>query len=361
MLYYLHLLKDYFSPLNVFQYITFRAGGAVLTALLLTAVFGPRLIRFLKEWHITQILRTDGPQSHLAKSGTPTMGGLLILSALLITTALWARLDNRFILWMVFTTVFLGFLGFLDDYLKLVKKHPKGLAAHWKFLGQIFFGVLVMGYLYCSPPNSEYGTVVNVPYFKDLYWNLGFLYVAFGIMVIVGSSNAVNLTDGLDGLAIGCLMISAITYAVFAYLAGHAKFSLYLRIIPVPGAGELVVFLAAMLGAGLGFLWFNAHPAEVFMGDTGSLFLGGSIGMIALFIKQELLLIVVGGIFVVEALSVILQVASYRYRGKKRIFRMAPLHHHFELGGWAEPKVTVRFWIIGIVLSLVALASLKLR
>jgi len=288
------------------------------------------------------------------------MGGLIILISLTLSTFLWARLDNRFIVIILLSTLWLGLLGFLDDYLKLIKKRNKGLRARYKLLGQSILAISIMIYLYYYPANPEYITQVNVPYLKDFFIDLGCLYALFAILLVVGSSNAVNLTDGLDGLAVGSILIAAMTYALMAYLAGHARFSTYLRIVPVPGAGELSIFLGSMAGSGLGFLWFNSYPAEIFMGDTGSLFLGGTIGIIALFIKQELLLIIVGGIFVAEALSVIFQVASFKLWGK-RVLRMAPLHHHFELVGWSEPKVVIRFWIVGIILALIALSALKLR
>jgi phospho-N-acetylmuramoyl-pentapeptide-transferase len=356
----LYPLKTFFSPLNVVGYITFRSIASVITALVLTFVFGKVIIAKLKSKHIIQIIRADGPLTHLAKSGTPTMGGILILTSMLISTLLWARLDNRFILWALGCTLWLGMLGTIDDYLKVIKKSPKGVPPSWKLAGQFGFAAAVSVYLFFWPQNPAYATSVNIPYLKNVYVDLSLFYLLFASIVIVGSSNAVNLTDGLDGLAIGNIIICAFVYAIFSYLAGHARFSSYLGIIPVHGAGELAVFLSAMVGAGLGFLWFNGYPAEVFMGDSGSLFLGGTIGLVAVFIKQEIILLVVGGVFVMEILSVMLQVYNFKRTGK-RIFRMTPIHHHFELSGWAEPKVTVRFWIIGIVLALVAITSLKLR
>jgi|SRR3989339_454803 len=356
----LYPLRYYFSPFNLFQYITFRVGGAILTSLLICFIFGPPLIRYLQRLKIGQTVRNDGPASHLSKAGTPTMGGLLILVSMVISTLLWARLDNRFILLTLAGTVWLGLLGFWDDYLKLVKKHPRGLSPQSKFLGQTVFAAIIAIYLWFFPANSAYASSINVPYLKDVFVNLYSGYILFSALIIIGSSNAVNLTDGLDGLAIGSLIIAAFTLGALAYFAGHLKIAQYLRIIPVPGSGELSIFLAALIGAGLGFLWFNAYPAQMFMGDTGSLFLGGALGLIAVFIKQELILVIIGGVFVAEALSVILQVYSFRHR-KKRIFKMAPIHHHFELSGWPETKVTIRFWIISIILSLIALASLKLR
>lgn len=361
MLYHLlYPLRDIFSPLNVFQYITFRTGGAILTSLVFCLVFGPPMIRKLRSLKISQTIRNDGPKTHLSKAGTPTMGGLLILLSMLISTLLWARLDNRFILFVIAGTICLGLLGFCDDYLKLVKKNPRGVSARAKLSVQTLFALGVAVYLWMDPSNPGFTTTINIPYLKNSFLNLHYFYFALVMFIVVGSSNAVNLTDGLDGLAIGNLIIAALALSLFAYFSGHMKIAGYLRIIPVPGAGELTVFLGTMIGAGLGFLWFNAHPAEVFMGDTGSLFLGGALGLVAVFIKQELILVVIGGVFVAEALSVITQVYSFRRTGK-RIFRMAPLHHHFELSGWPESKVTIRFWVIGIVLALVAFASLKLR
>ncbi len=357
---FLYPLHIYFSPFNIFQYITFRAGGAIITSLIVSFFLAPRMIRSFKRLHVGQHIRPEGPPSHQSKAGTPTMGGIIILLVLLISIFLWAKLSNPFIILSVISILWLGLLGFIDDYLKIVKKHTQGLRALYKLGGQLILAFFVITYIYFHPSNADFATKVNIPFVKDFFIDLGFLYFGLVLLIIVGSSNAVNLTDGLDGLAIGSIVLSALTYAIFAYFAGHAKFSAYLRIIPVVGSGELVVLLAAMVGAGLGFLWFNTYPAEVFMGDTGSLFLGGTIGVIAVLVKQELLLVIVGGIFVVEALSVILQVISFKMRGK-RIFKMAPLHHHFELLGWAEPKVVIRFWVIAIILSLISLASLKLR
>ncbi len=361
MLYYLHQLRDAFSPLNVFQYITFRAAGAAVTSLAVSLLLGPALIRNLRERKVGQVQRQDGPQSHLSKHGTPTMGGALIFLALTSSTLLWMRPDNRFTWLLLSVTMCLTAIGFWDDYLKLIKKDPKGAPSKAKFLIQIIVGLGVTCYLAVRPPNGAYPTMLNIPYGKELFVDIGVLYFALSVLMVVGSSNAVNLTDGLDGLAAGTVMFCALAYAVLAYAAGNVKFAYYLRIVHVEGAGEIAVYLAGLIGACLGFLWFNAYPAQIFMGDTGSLFLGGVIAVVALCVKQELLLPVVGGIFVFETLSVILQMASFKLRGGKRIFRMAPIHHHFELGGIAEPKVTVRFWIVSIVLMLTALASLKLR
>ncbi len=359
MLYYLYLLKPLFSPLNVFQYITFRSAGAFLSALFISLATGPGIIRWLKSKK-NQRIRADTPAHHQAKSGTPAMGGLIIFLAMASACLLWARLSDRFVLLFLATCTVLWLLGYADDYLKASEHRKDGLSPAVKLGVQLCLALGVAGYLYVDPPNAAYAASVSVPYSKGWFIHLGVLYVPFCMMVLVGSSNAVNLADGLDGLACGTVIFSALTYSVLAYLAGHARFSEYLRIIPVPGAGELTVVLAAVVGACLGFLWYNAFPAEVFMGDTGSLFLGGAIGVVALCVKQELILLVVGGIFVAEALSVLLQVYSFRVH-KRRIFKMAPLHHHFELMGWPESKVTIRFWIVAIILALFALASLKLR
>ena len=356
--YWLYPLRHFFSPFNVFQYITFRSVGAALTALIISLLITPWLIKRLHAFHIGQHIRNDGPQTHLAKEGTPTMGGLIILIAMVVSTVLWARINNRFIIIVMGSTLWLGLIGFIDDYLKLVKKNPKGLPGNYKILGQFILALIVACYLYLFPANTSYATKVNVPLIKML--NLGIFYIPLVILIIVGASNAVNLTDGLDGLAVGSLIFAASSYAALTYVTGNFKFANYLRIIFVPGSGELTVFLAAMIGACLGFLWYNSHPAEIFMGDTGSLFLGGTLGIVAVCVKHEVLLAVIGGIFVVEALSVIMQVGSFKLRGK-RIFKMAPLHHHFELKGWAESKVVIRFWIIGIILALLALSTLKLR
>jgi phospho-N-acetylmuramoyl-pentapeptide-transferase len=361
MLFYLFQLRDSFRPLNVFQYITFRAGGAAVTSLALCLLVGPGLIAALRAKKVGQIQRTDGPESHLSKHGTPTMGGALIFLAVVLSSLLWMRLDDRFTWLLLAVTMSLTAIGFWDDYLKLIKKNSKGAPSRVKFIVQIAVGLGVAAYLAVRPPNGAFGTAVNVPYGKELFVELGSLYFVMATLMVVGASNAVNLTDGLDGLAAGAVIFCALAYAILAYVAGNVKFAYYLRIVHVEGAGEIAVYLSSLIGACLGFLWFNAYPAQIFMGDTGSLFLGGAIAVVALCVKQELLLPIVGGIFVIETLSVILQMASFKLRGGKRIFRMAPIHHHFELSGIAEPKVTVRFWIVCIVLMLSALASLKLR
>ncbi|RZA03441.1 MAG: phospho-N-acetylmuramoyl-pentapeptide-transferase [Proteobacteria bacterium] len=358
MLYhFLYPLSNEISAFNVFRYITFRSFGAALTAILLALALGPLFIRGLKRLQMGQVVRTDGPQTHLKKSGTPTMGGVLILFSMLVSTLLWADLSNPTLWIVMMVTAAYGLLGFVDDYQKVVKKNTKGLSARQKLLGQfIVAGLAAYLFMTYTPVNAD----LRVPFFKTFVLNLSWLYVPFCMCVIVGASNAVNLTDGLDGLAIGPVITTAGTFLILAYVAGHVKIAEYLEIPYIAGVGELAVYAAAMAAAGLGFLWFNTHPAQVFMGDVGSLSLGGGIGALAVATKNEFLLIIVGGIFVIEALSVMIQVASFKTRGK-RVFRMAPIHHHFELKGWPEPKVIVRFWIISILLAIVALSTLKLR
>ncbi len=358
MLYHLLFpLRDLFTPFNVFRYITFRAAGAALTALLLSMALGPGFIRLLRRNQLGQAIREEGPEHHREKAGTPTMGGLLILFALLVPTLLWADLTNTYVWVAVGVTLTYGLIGFLDDALKIRRRHNRGLSAGAKLGLQILAGAVTGWVLYQLP---DFDATLAFPFFKHLVLSLGALYVPFAILVLVGTSNAVNLTDGLDGLAIGATGVAAATYAVFTYLAGNVVLGGYLQVELIPGVGEVTVFCAALVGASLGFLWFNAHPAEVFMGDVGSLSLGAAIGVVALLAKQEILLVLVGGLFVLEALSVILQVGSFKLTGK-RIFRMAPLHHHFELAGWAESKVIVRFWILSILFALVSLSTLKLR
>jgi phospho-N-acetylmuramoyl-pentapeptide-transferase len=355
---FLYPLHTSISAFNVFRYITFRTIYASLTAFVFCFLLGPWVIRKLSYMQIGQYIREDGPQSHLQKAGTPTMGGTLIIFSVAVASVLWADLTNPFV-WIVLL-VLLGFgtIGFVDDYLMLVKKRSKGLTARGKLVLQAGLALLT-GYLLVMSPG--FTTQVTVPFFKHLSPELGWWYILFAAFVIVGASNAVNLTDGLDGLAIGPTIIAAVTYMIFAYVAGHVKIAGYLQINYVPGCGEVTVFCGALAGAGLGFLWFNAYPAQVFMGDVGSLSLGGSLGTVAVVTKQEILLVLVGGLFVIEALSVIFQVGYFKMTKGKRIFRMAPLHHHFELKGWPEPKVIVRFWIIAIALALIAMSTLKLR
>jgi phospho-N-acetylmuramoyl-pentapeptide-transferase len=359
MLYHLLFpLSKTFSAFNVFKYITFRAAGAVLTALIVSFIFGKPVIAWLRRLKVGQHVRDDGPKTHLSKQGTPTMGGILIIIALMISTLLWSDLTNKYVWVVLFATAAFGGIGFWDDYLKVVKKRSKGLTPRQKSGLQIIASVMIAVFLY--HPADPYSTHLSVPFMKQLFINLGWFYIPFVVIVIVGSSNAVNLTDGLDGLAIGLVGIAATANAVIVYVGGNRILADYLKILYIPGTGELVIFCGALLGASLGFLWYNAHPAEVFMGDVGSLSLGGALGTLAVVTKHELILVVVGGIFVVETLSVALQVASYKMTGK-RIFKMAPIHHHFEQIGWPESKVITRFWIIGIILALMSLGSLKLR
>jgi phospho-N-acetylmuramoyl-pentapeptide-transferase len=358
MLYHLlYPLHESYSFFNVFRYITFRTIYASITALLLCFVIGPWLIRELGSHQIGQTIRRDGPERHIAKEGTPTMGGLLIVLAVVIPTLLWANLTNSYVWIALFVTVGYGGVGFCDDYRKVIRKNSKGLSAKAKFASQILLAGAAATMIYMDVGIQD---KVSIPFFKKLNPSLGILYIPFIILVIVGASNAVNLTDGLDGLAIGPAIIAAGTYMLFAYLTGHVKIANYLQIPYVPGVGELTIFCGAMAGAGIGFLWFNTYPAQVFMGDTGSLSLGAALGVVAVMVKQEIVLVLVGGVFVMEALSVIFQVFSYKTT-RKRIFRMAPVHHHFELKGWAEPKIIVRFWIISIILALLAISTLKIR
>ncbi|HEX9113087.1 MAG TPA: phospho-N-acetylmuramoyl-pentapeptide-transferase [Nitrospirota bacterium] len=360
MLYYLlYPLRDKFVGFNVFRYITFRSAGAVLTALIVSFLLGPAVIAWLRRLKVGQHVRNDGPQTHLTKQGTPTMGGLLILAALVSSVILWSDLANKYVWVVLFATLAFGGIGFWDDYLKVVKKRSTGLRAFQKFGLQIMASLAIAFFLYFdkSDPNS---TILSLPFMKQLFLDLGWFYLPFVVIVIVGSSNAVNLTDGLDGLAIGLVGIASTANAVIVYLGGNRVIANYLNILYIPGSGELAIFCGAMLGASLGFLWYNAHPAEVFMGDVGSLSLGGALGTLAVVTKHELILIIVGGIFVAETVSVMLQVASYKLTGK-RIFKMAPIHHHFEQIGWPESKVIVRFWVVGIILALVSIGSLKLR
>ncbi len=358
MLYHLlYPLHEQFSALYIFRYITFRAIYATITALMISFIMGPWLIDKLSRLQIGQSIRKDGPQSHFKKEGTPTMGGTLILLAIVLPTLLWTDLGNIYVWVTLLVTVGFGAVGFIDDYRKVKLRNSDGLSARQKMFWLMLIAATAGFVLYVYQP---FQTTLAFPFFKGLRPELGLLYIPFAVLVIVGASNAVNLTDGLDGLAIGPTIIASGTYLLFAYLAGNARLSEYLQISSVQGAGELAVLCGAMVGAGLGFLWFNTYPAQVFMGDVGSLSLGGALGTIAVITKQEIVLVIVGGIFVVEALSVIVQVSSFKVLGR-RIFRMAPIHHHFELKGWAEPKIIVRFWIISIILALVALSTLKLR
>ena len=346
---------------NVFGYITLRTVLSAMTALIISFIAGPRLIRWLAAKKIGQAVRRDGPETHLIKSGTPTMGGALILIAIVITTLLWGDLSNRYVWVVMIVTVGFGGIGWYDDWQKVVKRDPRGLPARWKYFWQSAIGLLVAVYLGLTATGSAQLELI-VPFFKTISYPLGVIgFIILSYLVVVGTSNAVNLTDGLDGLAIMPAVMIAAALAIFAYVAGHALYAKYLLLPYIPGAGELAIFLGAMAGAGLGFLWFNAYPAEVFMGDVGALALGAALGTVAIIVRQEIVLAIMGGIFVAETLSVAAQVLYYKMTGGRRIFRMAPLHHHFELGGWKETQVVVRFWIITIMLVLVGLSTLKLR
>lgn len=360
MFYWLAEFADGGGVLNLFRYITVRAGGAFVTALIFGFLFGRPLIDLLRRKQGKgQPIRDDGPQSHLSKAGTPTMGGLLILSALMVSTLLWARLDNPFVWIVILVTLAFGLIGFADDYAKVTKQNTKGVSGRVRMgLGLLIAALAAFAAAQFHP--AELTNQLAFPLFKDALLNLGWFFVPFGMVVIVGAANAVNLTDGLDGLAIMPVMIAAGTLGIISYVVGNANFAEYLDVHFVPGTGELLVFCSALFGAGLGFLWYNAPPAAVFMGDTGSLALGGALGAIAVCTKHEIVLAIVGGLFVVEALSVIIQVLYYK-RTKKRIFLMAPIHHHFEKKGWAEPQIVIRFWIISLILAMIGLATLKVR
>lgn len=357
LLHFLFPLHVQYSFFNVFKYITFRAFGAGITSVLLCMVLGPAFIRWLQKKQIGQAVRDDGPKSHLSKSGTPTMGGGLILISLAVNTLIWGDLSNKYIWIVLITTLLFGCIGYYDDYKKVILKNPKGISARQKLLFQI---LIAAGAAYALFFFRDTPAALKFPFFKEWFVELGYFFIPFAVFVIVGSSNAVNLTDGLDGLAIGPTVTTSVTFVILVYSAGHAKISEYLQIPYVPGVGELSVFLSSMAAACLGFLWFNTYPAQVFMGDVGSLALGAALGVVSVASKNEILLAICGGIFVIEALSVMAQVMSFKMTGK-RVFRMAPIHHHFELKGWAEPKVIVRFWIISILLALVTLSTLKLR
>jgi phospho-N-acetylmuramoyl-pentapeptide-transferase len=361
MLYHLLFpLSEVISFFNIFRYITFRTACATLTALLISLVLGPIIIRKLKEKHVQERIREEGPATHKVKAGTPTMGGIIILFSVVIPTLLWANLTNPYTQLILLVTIWMGFLGLMDDYLKAVKHQPKGMVGRKKLAGQVGLGLLLGFLLRIFPPSANFGTASDILFFKNYFMDFGIFFIPLVILVITGASNAVNLTDGLDGLTIGLVGLCAFAFAGLCYITGRVDFSRYLSIIYLEGAGELTIFCGAVVGAALGFLWFNAYPAQVFMGDTGALALGGAFGAISILIKKEMLLLIVGGIFVAEALSVIIQVFSYQMWGK-RVFRMAPLHHHFELSGWKEPQVVVRFWIVGAILALLTLSTLKIR
>jgi phospho-N-acetylmuramoyl-pentapeptide-transferase len=368
MLYhFLPRFADVHIVFNLFRYITFRAAGAVVTSLLIAFLAGPMVIRWLTALRVGQVVREVGPETHLDKAGTPTMGGVLIILAATVSTLLWAQLTNWYTLTTLAALLWMGGIGFLDDYLKVVQKHPQGLVARYKMIGQAIFGVALGVLLVVRPISPLPGTVTGVPFFSDwsaVFWAPAF--VVFVAIVVSGTSNTVNLTDGLDGLAAGLTAIVALTFGILAYVTGRVDTSHYLGLFYLPGAGELSIFAAALAGAAVGFLWFNAHPAEVFMGDTGSLALGGAIGVMAILLKAEFLLVISGGVFVMEGLSVMIQTSWFKYTARRfgegrRVFRMAPIHHHFEKLGWPETKVVVRFWILGILFAMLAFSTLKIR
>ncbi|MEF3255195.1 MAG: phospho-N-acetylmuramoyl-pentapeptide-transferase [Deferribacterales bacterium] len=356
----LYPLSEYFTIFNVFKYITFRTAYAIITALIISLFLTPVLIQILKKLQLSQKTKGYEPERHKEKEGTPTMGGLGILLSALISTLLWADLTNKYIWIVIFVLLGTGFIGFLDDYIKTIKKNPEGLHPRAKFWGQVFVGTIAIILIHMVDTNNI-STKLALPFFKNIIIDLGYFYFILGVFIIVGTSNAVNLTDGLDGLAIMPTVIAFGTFMIFTYVAGHAKIASYLQIINVKNAGEVAIFCGAMVGSGLGFLWFNAYPASLFMGDVGSLPLGATLGTIAIIAKQEIVLAIVGGVFVLETISVILQVGFFKMTKGKRLFRMAPIHHHFELKGWSEPKIIVRFWIISFILALLALSTLKLR
>lgn len=369
MFYYLFdYINKIFDPpgFDIFRFLSFRSALAAITALLLSFYIGPKIISYLHRKQVGETIREDGPENHKTKAGTPTMGGVIILASVTIPVLLWSDLKSSYIVLVTIGTLFLGLVGFLDDYLKVVKKYSKGLIARYKIIGQIIVGLLVGCAIYFSPEFAEYNTQTTLPFFKNLNFDFSYLYVPVVVFIITATSNAVNLADGLDGLAIGNLTIVMLTLGIMSYVSGNIIYSDYLNIIYLPGAGELTVFIAALIGAGLGFLWFNFYPAQVFMGDTGSLALGGAFGILAILIKKELLIPILGGIFFLETLSVIIQRLYFKYTKRKygegrRVFLMAPIHHHYEMKGWAEPKIVIRFYIVTIILAIVSLASFKIR
>ena len=362
----LYPLKDLFSPFNIFQYITFRAAGAAITALIISFLIGPRIIRTLSLLQIGEMINNIGPKSHHVKKGTPTMGGIIILLSIILPAILWTKLSNINIQIILLATMWMGLIGFLDDYLKVIKKYPRGLIARYKMAGQISLGLIVGIILIYYPNSSQFATSISIPFVSNGTMDIGWFYVPLVILVITGTSNAVNLTDGLDGLATGLVAIATLVFGAIAYASGRLDYSDYLNIIYLPGTGELFIFCLALIGACIGFLWFNANPAKIFLGDTGSLAIGAALGTLAVLLKKEILLFMIGGVFVAESVSVMIQVYYFRYTKKKygegkRIFRMAPLHHHFELLGWPENHVVVRFWIIGILLALISLTTFKIQ
>ncbi len=369
MLYYLFdYINKVFDPpgFEIFRFLTFRSAVAAITALVLSLFIGPKIIKHLQKKQIGEAKKIDGPKFHWSKAGTPTMGGLIIIMSIAVPVLLWGDILSIYIILVLGGTIWLSAVGFLDDYLKVVKKLPNGLIARYKLLGQVLIGLIVGAVIYYSPEFSEYATVTTVPFLKNVNLNFGYLYIPAVVFIVTATSNAVNLTDGLDGLAIGTTTIVMLALAILSYVSGNAIFAKYLNIIHLPGSGELTVFVAAVIGAALGFLWYNSYPAQVFMGDTGSLALGGAFGILAVLIKKELFIPLLGGIFFMETISVIMQRLYFKYTKKrtgegKRIFKMAPIHHHFEMVGWPEPKIVIRFYIIAIILAIISLASFKVR
>jgi phospho-N-acetylmuramoyl-pentapeptide-transferase len=369
MLYYLldYINKVYDPPgFEVFRFLTFRSALAAITGLFLSLYLGPKIINRLRKKQIGEAHKVDAPESHFSKAGTPTMGGLIIIISVFIPVILWADVKSIYIILILFGTIWLAGVGFLDDFLKVVRKYPNGLIARYKLMGQIFIGLVVGSVIYFSPQFEGINTVTTVPFLKNVNFDFSFLYIPVVVFIVTATSNAVNLTDGLDGLAIGIIVIVMLSLAIISYVSGNAIFSDYLNIIYLPGSGELTVYVAALIGAALGFLWFNSYPAQVFMGDTGSLALGGAFGILAVLIKKELLIPILGGIFFLETISVIVQRLYFKYTKKKygegrRVFKMAPIHHHFEIAGWPEPKIVIRFYIIAIILAIVSLTSFKIR
>jgi len=369
MFYYLFdYINETFSPpgFDIFRFLTFRSALAAITALVLAFYVGPKLIDYLHKKQIGEMVREDGPQTHKAKAGTPTMGGIIIMISVTIPILLWSDIKSTYIILTTAGMLVLSLVGFIDDYLKVVKKYPKGLIAKYKLVGQIFVGLVVGAVIYFSPEFAQYNTQTTLPFFKNLNFDFSYLYIPAVVFIITAISNGVNLTDGLDGLAMGTMTIVMLTLAIIAYISGNVIYSDYLNIMYLPGSGELTVFIAAFIGAGLGFLWFNFYPAQIFMGDTGSLAIGGAFGIISILVKKELLIPILGGIFFLETVSVIIQRLYFKYTKKKygegrRVFLMAPIHHHFEIKGWSEPKIVIRFYIITIILAIISLASFKIR
>ena len=354
----LYPLVDIFSAFNIFQYITFRAAYAAVTALFISFIFGPKIIASLRKFKLGQMIRKDGPESHYTKSGTPTMGGIIMILAILISSLLWMDIENPYVWFALISLLGFGLVGFIDDYLKITRKSSEGLQAKFKLIGQLTVSLVIVLFIYFN--GNEHTTLLYLPFFKKPVIDLGVLYIPFGVFILVSWANAVNITDGLDGLAIGLVMMAGIAFSILTYITGRADFASYLQIPYLSESSELPVFCFGLVGAAVGFLWFNSHPAEVFMGDTGSLALGGVLGVVSLIIKKEILLVIIGGVFVLELLSVVIQVVSYKLTGK-RVFKMAPLHHHFELKGWAETKVVMRFWIMGGMFAILALSTLKIQ